>query len=91
MGLVSNADFRMSTFDNITPTYLSLITCQGSVLDDLGVSQFLQAMSFSDEVGVEKPDAAIFLRTLELMTYDGPRSNVVHVGDSYDQYVDTLN
>jgi FMN phosphatase YigB (HAD superfamily) len=58
-----------------------------SVLDDLEISQFFQVMSFSEEVGFEKPEAAIFLRTLEAMGYVGPRSNVIFVGDSYKEYV----
>jgi len=55
-----------------------------AVLSDLEVTQFFQAMSFSEEERVEKPNPAIFLRTLEKMDYHGPPSNVLHVGDSYD-------
>jgi len=53
------------------------------VLDDLKVTQFFQAMSFSEEEGIEKPDSMIFHRTLEKMGYEAPLQRVLHVGDSY--------
>jgi len=55
-----------------------------AVLDDLEVTHFFQAMSFSEEERVEKPSPAIFLRTLEKMDYGGPPSGALHVGDNPD-------
>jgi HAD superfamily hydrolase (TIGR01549 family) len=42
-------------------------------------------MSFSQEEGIEKPNPAIFQRTLEKMGYPGSLSDVLHVGDSYEE------
>lgn len=56
-----------------------------SVLDDLNISQYFQAMSFSEEEGVEKPDPVIFSRTLEKLAFQGSGSDVLHIGDSYEE------
>jgi FMN phosphatase YigB (HAD superfamily) len=50
-------------------------------LDEVGLLGFFEAVCFSDEVGVYKPDPAIFRQTLARLGDPGP-DRVVHVGDS---------
>jgi len=45
----------------------------------LGIFQFFDVFSFSDEIGVRKPEPAIFRRTLEGLGV--PPEAVVHIGD----------
>jgi HAD superfamily hydrolase (TIGR01509 family) len=48
-------------------------------LDRLGIARYLDSASFSSEVGVRKPDARIFLRTLTALGEDP--AHAVFVGD----------
>ncbi len=49
------------------------------VLERLGLRRFLSVLTFSDEVGLRKPHAEIFLRTLAAI--DVPPAEAAHVGD----------
>lgn len=49
------------------------------VLDRLGLSHHLSILTFSDEVGLRKPHAEIFLRTLAALGV--PPARAAHVGD----------
>jgi putative hydrolase of the HAD superfamily len=49
------------------------------LLNQRGLLGYFQAMVFSDEVGVSKPDGAVFRHAA--MALDTPPSRVVHVGD----------
>ncbi len=49
------------------------------VLERLGLRRFLSVLTFSDEVGLRKPHAEIFLRTLSALGV--PPSHAAHVGD----------
>ena len=49
------------------------------VLERLGLRRFLSALTFSDEIGLRKPHAEIFLRTLAALAV--PPAHVAHVGD----------
>lgn len=50
-----------------------------SVIEDLGISSFLEPVLLSEEQGVEKPSLQIFLRACELAGVQ--RDEVLHVGD----------
>jgi putative hydrolase of the HAD superfamily len=50
------------------------------LLDDLGLRELLDAVVYSEEVGVEKPHPAIFEELLERLAL--PAAAVLHVGDS---------
>jgi putative hydrolase of the HAD superfamily len=50
------------------------------VLERLGLSPHLAVLTFSDEIGLRKPHAEIFLRTLGALGVE-PRE-AVHVGDN---------
>ena len=52
------------------------------VQDSLGIGKFFDVRVFSDEVGVRKPDPAIFRTALEKLGLSAYR--VVHVGDDID-------
>jgi len=52
------------------------------VQDALGIGKFFDVRVFSDEVGVRKPDRAIFLTALNDLGL--PPERVVHVGDDVD-------
>jgi FMN phosphatase YigB (HAD superfamily) len=49
------------------------------VLERLGLRRFLSVLTFSDEVGLRKPHAEIFLRTLAALGV--PPAHAAHVGD----------
>jgi len=51
------------------------------LLEGLGLTDYLDWTVISCHVGVEKPDAAVFARALQLSGVCGPRA--LHVGDSY--------
>lgn len=50
-----------------------------SVLEDLGLVQYFEAIIVSSVVGVEKPDAGIF--EVAIKTSGSPRSSIMHVGN----------
>jgi putative hydrolase of the HAD superfamily len=49
------------------------------VLERLGLGRFLSVLTFSDELGLRKPHAEIFLRTLAALGV--PAAEAAHVGD----------
>lgn len=49
------------------------------LLDSLDLARHFDVMTFSDEVGIRKPNEAIFLRTLEKMNVSA--KDAMHVGD----------
>ena len=55
------------------------------LLQDLGLAAWFDSATISCEVGVEKPDAAIFQAALRLSGV--PAVETVHIGDSYDEDV----
>ena len=56
-----------------------------SQMKTLGISGYFDAVTFSQEAGVEKPDPAIF--KLALKRTGSVPEECVHVGDNYDQDV----
>ncbi len=51
-------------------------------LAELGINRYFDTITYSWEVGAEKPNPRIFLTALERSDIQG--SQAVHVGDSYD-------
>lgn len=52
------------------------------LMETLGLAQYFDVMTFSNEVGVRKPNREIFLSTLAQL--DVPPSEAMHVGDDYE-------
>lgn len=51
-------------------------------LEDLGLARYFDTITYSFDVGVEKPHPKIFMEALEQLEVDASRA--VHVGDSYE-------
>lgn len=49
------------------------------LMDAIDLARYFDVMTFSNEVGIRKPNEAIFLRTLEKMNV--PAKDAMHVGD----------
>ncbi|KAF6760254.1 HAD-like domain-containing protein [Ephemerocybe angulata] len=83
-------------FPDAIPTILELqnsgvqlIFAQGSVLQDLGFPQTVNPVALSEELGMEKPDRAIFDWTLRKYNSDHPNERVdpgscLHIGDELE-------
>jgi len=50
------------------------------IFEKLGLAKFFRAQLYSDEIGVAKPDRAIFLEACDLCEVDA--SEAIHVGDN---------
>ncbi len=74
LGLVANAHFPSSRVIR-------------QILGADGTLMYFQAFAFSDEVGVYKPDAAIFRHVLYHLDLETRPETVVHVGDHPEQDV----
>ncbi|KAF5316871.1 hypothetical protein D9611_003975 [Ephemerocybe angulata] len=89
VGIISNGDSRFSEMNSYLQTGKELIFAQGSVLQDLGFPQTVNPVALSEEVGMEKPDRAIFDWTLRKYNSDHPNERVdpgscLHVGDELE-------
>ena len=56
-----------------------------ALLDEVGLARYFDSMTISCEIGVEKPNAEIFLAALRAA--GATASQAVHVGDSYEEDV----
>jgi FMN phosphatase YigB (HAD superfamily) len=57
-------------------------------LRDLDISHFFRAILLSEEIGIEKPDRQIFMRTIDLVYASTQRnpakpSECLHIGDEF--------
>ena len=53
------------------------------ILDEMGLSQFLDVIIDSERIGVRKPDPRIFIKAIEALKVNP--SDTVFVGDSYER------
>ena len=54
-----------------------------SLAEQLGIKQFFSVIVASQEVGVEKPDPAIFLRALDQLSLSVESDQILYVGNEY--------
>lgn len=76
LGELTQRGMRLALICNTGRTPGSMLR---SVLDHLGLKNYLRALSFSDEVGLRKPHPEIFSRTLAALGV--VPTEAVHVGD----------
>jgi putative hydrolase of the HAD superfamily len=70
---------RVKKIGLISNTGRSPGTASRSVIDKLGILEFFDATTFSDEIGCRKPAERIFIDTAKQLGVDP--ANVVHIGD----------
>lgn len=80
-------DGAKSSLENLSKVYpLGLITNgdrknQIRKLETLGLKKYFQKLTFSEEIGVRKPDQKIFMEALDSMGQNSEDS--IYIGDSY--------